>query len=106
MAVNNVSYDNLTEAREKALHDQNYNYISVCADLCRKVREHFGGHTPYNWQLDIAKAIILSLNTIIIAPTGVGKTLPFVIPTLYSLEKITIIISPLIALQYDQVFEN
>lgn len=58
---------------------------------------------PYSWQLDVAEALMLEVNSIVIAGTGAGKTLPFVMPLLNGPEKSIIIISPLKALQQDQV---
>ncbi|KAF9560465.1 hypothetical protein CPC08DRAFT_608470, partial [Agrocybe pediades] len=34
---------------------------------------------PYDWQLDIAEALLLGLDCSVIAGTGSGKTLPFVV---------------------------
>ncbi|KAI6139196.1 P-loop containing nucleoside triphosphate hydrolase protein, partial [Pisolithus tinctorius] len=61
------------------------------------------GHKPYPWQLDCAEAFVLGIDCIVLAGTGFGKTLPFTIPSLLYLDKITIIISPLNALEEDQV---
>ncbi|KAI0686049.1 hypothetical protein BC835DRAFT_1238823, partial [Cytidiella melzeri] len=40
------------------------------------------GNTPYSWQLDISEAILLGLDPVLMAGTGAGKTLPFVLPLL------------------------
>ena len=61
------------------------------------------GNLPYDWQLDVAEAICMGLDAVVIAGTGAGKTLPFVMPVMLHKEKMVIIISPLIALQEDQV---
>ncbi|KAF9537693.1 P-loop containing nucleoside triphosphate hydrolase protein, partial [Agrocybe pediades] len=53
--------------------------------------------------LDIAEALLLGLDCSVIAGTGSGKTLPFVLPLLVETKKVTIIISPLNALEEDQV---
>jgi superfamily II DNA/RNA helicase len=58
---------------------------------------------PFPWQLDIAECLLLGLDCELIAPTGAGKTIPFMLPQLYDTEKITIIISPLNVLELDQV---
>ena len=62
------------------------------------------GKTPYDWQLDVTEAILLGLDSTVIAGTGSGKTIPFMLPLLAHPEKIMIIISPLKVLQRDQVF--
>jgi superfamily II DNA helicase RecQ len=63
------------------------------------------GYTPYEWQLDVGKAILLSTNVTVIAPTGAGKTIPFVLPLLLDNADggMVLIISPLKELQSDQV---
>jgi ATP-dependent helicase YprA (DUF1998 family) len=61
------------------------------------------GKIPYDWQLDVAEAILLGLDSMVIAGTGSGKTIPFMLPLLVHPEKIVIIISPLKVLQRDQV---
>ncbi|KIK78976.1 hypothetical protein PAXRUDRAFT_117743, partial [Paxillus rubicundulus Ve08.2h10] len=57
---------------------------------------------PYHWQLDCAEALVLGIDCIILAGTGFGKTLPFTIPSLLHPNKITIVISPLNAIEEDQ----
>ncbi|KIK73159.1 hypothetical protein PAXRUDRAFT_45667, partial [Paxillus rubicundulus Ve08.2h10] len=57
---------------------------------------------PYPWQLDAAEALILGLNSVVIAGTGARKTMPFIMPFLRDKKKCIIIISPLKALQQDQ----
>lgn len=59
--------------------------------------------TPYTWQLDVAEALYLGLDAVVVAGTGYGKTLPFVLGHFVNPDAITIIISPLNALEYDQV---
>jgi ATP-dependent helicase YprA (DUF1998 family) len=61
------------------------------------------GKTPYDWQLDTIEALLLGLDSMVIAGTGSGKTIPFMLPLLANPEKIVIIISPLKVLQRDQV---
>lgn len=63
------------------------------------------GKSPYKWQFDVAEAIILDLNCIVLAGTGSGKSMPFVMPLMQDAVdgKIIIIVCPLIELQEDQV---
>jgi len=49
------------------------------------------------------EAILLGLDTVVIAGTGAGKTMPFVMPLLLDKKKKAIVISPLKILQADQV---
>ncbi|KAI0692066.1 P-loop containing nucleoside triphosphate hydrolase protein, partial [Cerioporus squamosus] len=59
---------------------------------------------PYAWQVDVAEALWLGLDTAVIAGTGAGKTMPFVMPLLVdkTKKKKVIIISPLNELELDQ----
>ena len=63
------------------------------------------GRYFYDWQLDVAEAIILGLYSIVIAGTGSGKTMPFMMPLLMDPTKKIIIISPLKVLELDQVHD-
>ena len=64
-----------------------------------------GGKVPYEWQLDVAEALYLGLDSVIIAGTGAGKTLPFVMVLLAHTSANTkiIIVSTLNELERDQV---
>ena len=64
------------------------------------------GKTPYDWQLDVTEAILLGLDSMVIAGTGSGKTIPFMLPLLAHPGKNIIIISPLKVLQQDQVCDK
>ncbi|KIJ10154.1 hypothetical protein PAXINDRAFT_86470, partial [Paxillus involutus ATCC 200175] len=61
------------------------------------------GKVAYPLQLDATEALILGLDSIVIVGTGAGKTMPFIMPLLSDKRKGVIIISPLKALQRDQV---
>lgn len=96
------SYKNLDKAHEKAQGDSNYNSCFVRM----QITSIFGvclGFCPYLWQLDVAEAIILSLDSMVIASTGSGKTIPFMLPLLHDPTKKELVISPLKVLQEDQV---
>ena len=72
--------------------------------MSQKLRDVFDGRIPYDWQLDAAESLILGLDCVI-AGTGAGKTIPFVLPLFAqdSRDKLVLIISPLNALKTDQV---
>jgi ATP-dependent helicase YprA (DUF1998 family) len=53
--------------------------------------------------LDVAEALLLGLDSVVIAGTGSGKTIPFMLPLLLHPEKMVLILSPLKILQRDQV---
>ncbi|KLO06459.1 P-loop containing nucleoside triphosphate hydrolase protein, partial [Schizopora paradoxa] len=65
------------------------------------LKEKMDGKEPYIWQLDVGEAMHMGLDSVVIAGTGAGKTLPFIMPVV--LGGTVIIISPLNALQGDQV---
>jgi superfamily II DNA helicase RecQ len=58
-----------------------------------------------DWQLDVAEAVLLGLDVTLIAGTGLGKTLPFILPLLVPGHEtaMSIIVTPLIALQANHV---
>ena len=60
-------------------------------------------HHPRNFQLNATIRIAEGKDTILIAPTGSGKTLVLAMPLLFHNEKFSLVISPLHALETDQV---
>ncbi|KAF8816985.1 P-loop containing nucleoside triphosphate hydrolase protein [Phlegmacium glaucopus] len=95
------TYLNLSNARQKASRTLGYDSAATRANLIQLFQERFGGD-PYDWQLDVTEAILLGLDTVVIAGTGAGKTMPFVMPLLLDEKKKAIVISPLKILQADQ----
>lgn len=71
------------------------------SDACRKLSE--GRIVPRKWQLDVAENLLLGIDCEVIAATGAGKTLPFVLPLLVRPDMMIVILSPLDALELDQV---
>ena len=69
------------------------------------VKAAFNGNEPRKFQLDVAEAMTLGLDSTVIAGTGSGKTLPWAIPLLLdeNKDKIVLVISPLKALQTEHV---
>jgi len=65
----------------------------------------FNQNIPHDFQLDVAEALILGLDTTVIAGTGSGKTLPWAMPLLLDENKgrACLVISPLKALQVEHV---
>jgi ATP-dependent helicase YprA (DUF1998 family) len=95
----------LKNARDAALKDWNYDSEGTRQTMSRTFQGVFNGKMPYDWQLDAAEALILGLDCVVVAGTGAGKTIPFVLPLFAqgSQDKLVIIISPLNALKTDQV---
>jgi len=96
------SYRILDNARRQAARRNGYNSTETRSQLTAAFRERFG-MTPHIWQLDVTESILVGLDSIVIAGTGAGKTMPFMMPLLLDEEKRIIIISPLKVLQEDQV---
>ncbi|KAF8221446.1 hypothetical protein L208DRAFT_1327883 [Tricholoma matsutake] len=53
------------------------------------------GMVAYEWQIDVLEALLLGLDCSVIAGTGAGKTMPFVMPLFIESKKIMIVISHL-----------
>ncbi len=71
------------------------------SDACSEKSE--GKIVPRKWQLDVAESLLLGIDCEVIAATGAGKTLPFVLPLLVRPDMMIVILSPLDALELDQV---
>ena len=98
------SYKNLESAIEKASGSdtQPYNSLATRTQIRRVFQERFGS-SAHEWQVDVTEAILLGLDSFVIAGTGAGKTMPFMMPLLLDPKSKCIIISPLKVLQEDQV---
>jgi ATP-dependent helicase YprA (DUF1998 family) len=97
--------DLVKASRNAAKLSTGYDFEKTRATICKTFSEACGGKEPYPWQVDVCEAILLGLDCIVIAPTGAGKTMPFIMPLLVdkTCRKMVIIISPLNELEYDQV---
>ena len=69
--------------------------------LRRKLREHFGFRTFRPGQESVVRAAMEGRDTLVVMPTGSGKSLCFQLPAL-ELPGTTVVVSPLIALMKDQ----
>ncbi|KAH7903826.1 P-loop containing nucleoside triphosphate hydrolase protein, partial [Hygrophoropsis aurantiaca] len=92
----------LRQAREKAAKTHGYNSVAMQLKICDEFRARNENKEPYKWQLDVAEALLLGLDCTVIAGTGAGKTMPFVMPLFVKPDMHVIIISPLNALEEDQ----
>ena len=97
-------YTVLQDARATATESRQYSSENTRNGLITAFKDAFYGWEPYDWQLDISEALILGLDCILIAETGAGKTMPFIMPLLVddTKKKMVIVISPLNALETDQ----
>ena len=58
---------------------------------------------PFDWQLEIAVAVLRGEDVIVDVGTGSGKTMCFTLPTLLDEKETSLVISPLTVLMVDQV---
>ena len=66
-----------------------------------KVLENCFGYTSFLWkQEEIVRHVLAGKHALVVAPTGIGKSLCYQIPALIN-EGLTVVISPLIALMKD-----
>jgi len=72
------------------------------SQLRAKLREHFGFRRFRPGQVEAVQAALEGRDTLVLMPTGSGKSLCFQLPAL-ELHGMTIVVSPLIALMKDQV---
>ncbi|KAF8888593.1 P-loop containing nucleoside triphosphate hydrolase protein [Infundibulicybe gibba] len=92
----------LEDARENAYLHRKYNSAATRDMLVSEFGMRTNGMSPYSWQVDVAEALLLGLDCTVIAGTGAGKSMPFVMPLFVEKKKIIIIISPLNSLEEDQ----
>ena len=101
------SYKLLESARERANHEREGGFSSKDWRECmlKEFKPRFKNNTPYEWQIDVAEALELGLDCLLIAGTGRGKTIPFplVLMSDTTHRRKILVVVPLLLLQYDQV---
>jgi ATP-dependent helicase YprA (DUF1998 family) len=70
----------LQKVRDEALKSRGYQSAPTRAKLRTEFSIRNAGMVPYGWQVDVAEALLLGLDCSVIAGTGAGKTMPFVMP--------------------------
>lgn len=99
----------LCAAKYQANQQRPHGYRSSVwrAQVTTAFKQCFDNHTPHNWQLDVAEAVELGIDSILISSTGSGKTIPFILPLLLdkTRTKKVLIILPLLSLQEDQALK-
>ncbi|KIK78134.1 hypothetical protein PAXRUDRAFT_164828, partial [Paxillus rubicundulus Ve08.2h10] len=89
----------LAQACQTAKDKQNYDSSMT---LVEEFHAQFNNLVLYDWQLNVTEALMLGLDCSVIAGTGAGKTMPFIMPLFAQPNKHVLIISPLNALEEDQ----
>src|SRR5271170_429266 len=82
MSLTDRAQEILKNARKEASESCGYDSQATRKAIKEKFGAVFNGKSPYEWQIDVTEAIILDLDCIVIAGTGAGKTMPFVMPLL------------------------
>lgn len=93
----------LNEARVRAKKIHKFDSHQTRLKITEQFENCTNGKKPYDWQLNVTEALLLGLDCVVIAGTGAGKTMPFMMPLLMHPKKHIIIISPFDALEIDQV---
>ncbi|KAF9236864.1 hypothetical protein BU15DRAFT_88933 [Melanogaster broomeanus] len=105
-AKEDQSTNNLSKARELAKKNHKYDSTLTRLKICEEFEKRTNGKKPYDWQLNVAEALLTGLDCVVVAGTGAGKTMPFIMPLLVQPKKHIIVISPLDALETDQMVSS
>lgn len=76
--------------------------MAMMEDALAALRQHFGFEDFREGQREVISAILEGRDTVVVMPTGGGKSLCYQLPALMK-EGATVVVSPLIALMKDQV---
>ncbi|KAI0670901.1 P-loop containing nucleoside triphosphate hydrolase protein [Trametes maxima] len=80
------------------------NRSQYALEACRRVLLEIFGHKVFRGkQEEIVEAAVLGSDVLVIAPTGMGKSLCFQIPAVAAEHGVTVVVSPLLALMKNQV---
>ncbi|KAI0821978.1 P-loop containing nucleoside triphosphate hydrolase protein [Trametes gibbosa] len=89
-----------TSPRPSANDLQSHNALKAC----RRVLLDTFGHSNFRGQQEhIIRSAILGSDVLVIAPTGMGKSLCFQLPAIAAEHGVTVVVSPLLALMKNQV---
>ncbi|OSX63622.1 hypothetical protein POSPLADRAFT_1139909 [Postia placenta MAD-698-R-SB12] len=84
--LSTLSVSILKKACEEAAKTHQYSSAETRRRIIDEFTRVFDGRQPYDWQIDVTEAILLCsrhcVDCMVIAGTGAGKTMPFVMPLL------------------------
>ncbi len=90
------------DAEAAALSFRDVLETASSTDLREALERHFGLKEFRPTQEEVINSVLSGRNTVVVMPTGAGKSLCYQLPALM-LEGVTVVVSPLIALMQDQV---
>jgi ATP-dependent helicase YprA (DUF1998 family) len=98
------SQENMQRARIHAMTKEGFNR-EEWREQAQEWIKNTAGFEAYTHQLNTGEALALGMDSLVIAGTGTGKTIPFTLPVLMSQDEKSMvwIFSPLRELQRDQV---
>lgn len=99
------SLERLQAAKKLAERLGAYDSRKARGEMARMFSDVSRGKVARDWQLDQAETLMLGIDSVLVAGTGAGKTLPYMLPLLLpeNRGKMIVVISPLKSLQRDQV---
>jgi len=96
------SYAYLGKARGKFFPSRKKDPVKEREKLQARFTGVFGS-PAHDWQLDVAEAMEVGVHTVLLAGTGLGKTIPFILTAMLDPKARVLVISPLNSLQIEQV---
>ena len=94
--------DAVARRRSRSASRHDYRTHDASSDARAALREHFGYPAFRPGQEAAVESVLAGKDTLVVLPTGGGKSLCYQVPALM-LPKLTVVISPLISLMKDQV---
>jgi ATP-dependent DNA helicase RecQ len=76
--------------------------LPYLAEMTAGLKAHFALDEFRHGQAEVISSVISGRNTVVVMPTGAGKSLCYQLPAML-LDGVTVVVSPLIALMHDQV---
>ena len=88
--------------KEGYVHSDTCHHSSKNVLISGLAAQEFGLVSLHPWQTSIIQATIMKKDSLVIQPTGAGKSVCYILPPLYD-GKTAVVIAPTISLMLDQV---